>query len=161
MATTTMVVVKKVIEMISLNKMIRLYKSICWVDPNGETVKLTDDEVITKYNELLDDNHALCRDNAELREQIEQLKTANGKAVKALRRSAAALRKSVEEDKVLTAEEILEACKEFPDLYEKAKKLAKVVEQFPNSIDAVGARMSLRALYGVAMSHKNLNPEAI
>jgi hypothetical protein len=69
--------------------------SICWMSlKTGEKIKLTDDEVISLYRKLQDDNHALCEENEKLREQLEQLKRANGKAVKALRRNA--LRKSGE-----------------------------------------------------------------
>jgi septal ring factor EnvC (AmiA/AmiB activator) len=69
--------------------------SICWIsNKTVEKIELTDDEVIAMYNELQEGNHALCEENAELREQLEQLKAANGKVVKALRRSSTAIRKS-------------------------------------------------------------------
>jgi hypothetical protein len=61
-------------------------KNICWIsDQTGETVELTENEVIAMYNELQDDNRALCEENEKLKEQ---LKAANGKAVKELRKSA-------------------------------------------------------------------------
>jgi hypothetical protein len=63
--------------------MVKLNKNLCWVsDETGETVELTEDEVIAMYNELQDDNKVLCEANEKLREE---LKAANGKAV--LRRS--------------------------------------------------------------------------
>jgi hypothetical protein len=141
-------------------------KNLCWESETGETTELTDEDVIAMYNRLLDDNHALCRENAELKEQLEQLKTASGMTVKALRKSKVAIRKLQEElhgneEEALTTEDVLAACKEFPDMYEKAKELVQILEQYPNSVDASGAGMSLRALYGMAMNKKNVNEEAI
>lgn len=126
-------------------------------------MELTEDEVIAMYNRLHDDNKALCEENEKLREQLDQLKTASGMTVKALRKSKVAIRKLLhgDEDKVLTTEDVLAACKEFPDLYEESKELVTILEQYPNSVDAAGAGMSLRAVYGMATSKKNINAEAI
>jgi cell division septum initiation protein DivIVA len=71
--------------------MLKLNKNICWVDQNRETVELSNDEVIAMYNELRDDYHTLCEENEELREQLAELQIANGKALKALRKSGATI----------------------------------------------------------------------
>jgi hypothetical protein len=68
---------------------------ICWIDyKTGETTELNDDEVVAIYDELLADKRALCRENEKLLEQIAELKKVSGRAAKALRQSAATLRKS-------------------------------------------------------------------
>jgi hypothetical protein len=60
--------------------------AICFVsDETGESTELSEAEIIERFNCLCDEAKYLREQNAELKEQ---LKIANGKAVKVLRRSA-------------------------------------------------------------------------
>ena len=146
--------------------------ALCWQYTDGRTEQLSDDDVIELFWCLKDDIKELTEQNARLAAENEQLKAANGTAVKALRRSSVALKKSGEtinelqealeeddDDDAPMMDEILNDCKPYPSLYHRAQELVDMVRGNPESIIAEGARMELNLLHGQAMQKHKWNED--
>jgi hypothetical protein len=143
--------------------MVKVNKNLCWVsDQTGATTELTEDEVIAMYNKLQDDNKALCEENEELKEQLEQLKAANGKAVKALRKSGVTIQKLQDELKEDQPVDHTQYCRSCQQQCTDAKAMLNQLDLYKDHGDSPvlqGIRMELTRMSGVCEDKKKFNEQ--
>jgi hypothetical protein len=138
--------------------------AVCWQYTDGRTEQLSDDEVIELFWCLKDEIKELKEQNAKLTAETEQLKTANGKAVKALRRSSTALRKNaiqraLEEDQHVDHTAMCRACQEQCT---DAKALLGQLDLYEDQGDSPvlqGIRMELARMSGACEDKKRFNEQ--
>ena len=141
--------------------------TLCWQYTDGRTERLSDDEVVEMFWCLKDEIKELKEQNAKLTTEVEQLKAANGKAVKALRRSSTALRKSgvtiqelqkaLEEDQPVDHTAMCRACQEQCT---DAKVLLNQLDLYKDQGDSPvlqGIRMELARMSGACEDKKRFN----